>query len=79
MHDGTCQKFQVDRSAIKLLQRLRGKYGEGSLRLRILDRCVVVLLSPKDVGGLHKQAPHPLQPCHRGEGRHFGASSCTAS
>jgi cytochrome P450 len=56
------QKFQVDRSAIKLLQRLRGKYGEGPLRLRVVGRGVVLLLSPKDVGGLLAQSPHPFSP-----------------
>ncbi len=56
------QKFQVDRPAIELLQRLRGKYGESPLRLRLMGRGVVVLLSPKDVGSLLEQAPHPFSP-----------------
>lgn len=36
------ERLDIDRPAVKLLRRLRSRYGSGPLRLRIPDRSMVV-------------------------------------
>ncbi|GAB3223557.1 cytochrome P450 [Glycomyces halotolerans] len=51
------ERFQVDRSAIRLLQRLRAKHGPGPLVLRVGGRTVALPLSGGDVARLLEDTP----------------------
>jgi cytochrome P450 len=55
-------KVQPDRAAVKLLGKLRRKYGEVLLRLRTPGRQFAVPLSAADVGQLLTGSPHPFSP-----------------
>ncbi|HLU29207.1 MAG TPA: hypothetical protein VKZ65_12260, partial [Glycomyces sp.] len=54
------ERFQVDRSAIRLLQSLRAHHGSRPLRLAVPGRTIVVLLSPDDVGRVLAGSPEPF-------------------
>ncbi|WP_211234888.1 cytochrome P450 [Glycomyces arizonensis] len=56
------ERFQVDRSAIRLLQRLRDDHGSRPLRLAVPGRTIVVLLSPDDVARVLAETPDPFSP-----------------
>lgn len=55
-------RLQLDRPAIRLLRRLRRKYGAVPPRLRVPGRSVTVLLSRDDVGELLGRTPDPFSP-----------------
>ncbi|SDZ34958.1 Cytochrome P450 [Amycolatopsis xylanica] len=59
------QTIQADRAGIRLLRRLRAKYGDGPLRLRVPGRSVTLPLAAEDVGELLAGAPHPFSPATR--------------
>lgn len=54
---GTAERNHVDDRAVLRLQKLRGKYGSGPLRLRVPFRRQVVLLSPDDVRMVLEHSP----------------------
>ncbi|MFI7116040.1 cytochrome P450 [Amycolatopsis sp. NPDC049868] len=56
------QKLQLDRPAVRLLCRLRSRYGEGPLRLRVPGRSIDLALSGDDVGDVLAAAPVPFSP-----------------
>lgn len=56
------ERFQADRGAIRLLQRLRERHGEGPLRLRVPGRAFAVVLAPGDVERLLRESPEPFTP-----------------
>jgi cytochrome P450 len=56
------ERLQIDRSAIRLLQRLRAEYGAGPLRLRVPGRSVAILLASDDVGRLLADSPETFTP-----------------
>ncbi|KZB79371.1 cytochrome P450 [Amycolatopsis regifaucium] len=56
------QKLQVDRPAVRLLGRLRARYGPGPLRLRVPGRSVDLALSAEDVAEVLAAAPVPFSP-----------------
>lgn len=61
----SAQKLQVDRPAVRLLQRLHRRYGEGPLRLRLPGRSIDLMLSPDGVGALLAGTPSPFSPASR--------------
>lgn len=56
------ERGQIDRSGIRLLQRLRERHGSRPLRLAVPGRSIVVLLSPDDVGRVLAESPEPFTP-----------------
>lgn len=56
------EKLQLDRSAVRLLQRLRSRYDGRPLRLRFPGRSVVLALSGEDVAEVLAGAPTPFSP-----------------
>ncbi|UUV33173.1 cytochrome P450 [Amycolatopsis roodepoortensis] len=56
------QKLQFDRTAVRLLGRLRFQYGPGPLRLRVPGRTIDLALSGEDVGAVLAAAPVPFSP-----------------
>ncbi|MCL3859702.1 cytochrome P450 [Actinotalea sp. K2] len=52
----------ADKRAVKLLQRMRIKYGHGPLRLRLPVRRMVVLLDPDHVHRVLAESPDPFTP-----------------
>lgn len=56
------ERCQFDRSAIRLLQRLRSRHGGGPLCLRVPGRTVALLLSVGDVGRILTETPEPFTP-----------------
>jgi cytochrome P450 len=56
------ERFQTDRSAIRLLARLRERHGSGPLRLRVPGRSVAAVLNPEDVARLLSDSPDPFTP-----------------
>ncbi|MFD9889356.1 cytochrome P450 [Amycolatopsis sp. NPDC059027] len=55
-------RTHVDRPAIRLMRKLRHKYGAGPLRLRVPGRSLSLVLDPAQVGGLLADAPVPFSP-----------------
>jgi cytochrome P450 len=55
-------RLQADRPAIRLLRRLRRKYGAVPLRLRVPGRSVTIPLSRTGVGELLDRTPDPFSP-----------------
>ncbi|WP_020659584.1 cytochrome P450 [Amycolatopsis benzoatilytica] len=56
------QRLQPDRSAIRLLGDLRGRYGPGPLDVSVPGRPFQLLLDPAQVGRLLADAPTPFSP-----------------
>ncbi|WP_037306266.1 cytochrome P450 [Amycolatopsis orientalis] len=56
------QKLQLDRPAVRLLGRLRSRYGPGPLRLRVPGRSIDLALSGEDVAEVLAAAPVPFSP-----------------
>lgn len=54
------QRLDVDRRAVRRLQRLRRRYGEGPLLLRIPVRRQAVVLAPDDAIRVLDQTPEPF-------------------
>jgi hypothetical protein len=70
-------RFQLDKPAIRLLQRLRRKYGAVPLSLRSPGRSLALLLSGEQVGVLLEESPSPSAPLPRRRRRRCGISSRT--
>lgn len=58
------EKLNVDRPAIRLMQRLRGRHGDGLLRLRVPGRSIALVMSPEDVGRVLEDSPEPFTPAN---------------
>ncbi|MDR7299939.1 cytochrome P450 [Haloactinomyces albus] len=59
------ERWQLDRTAVAALQRLRRRYGPGPLRLRVAGRSLVLLLAPADVQHVLAESPEPFTPASR--------------
>lgn len=58
------EKLNLDRPAIRLMERLRGRHGGGLLRLRVPGRSIALVMSPEDVGRVLEDAPEPFAPAN---------------
>jgi cytochrome P450 len=56
------ERLNLDRSAIRHMQRLRRKYGAGPLMLRLPLRSQAVILAPEHVHRVLEQSPNPFDP-----------------
>jgi hypothetical protein len=56
------ERMQVDRRPVALLQRLREKYGESLLTLRVPGRSIALPLDSAAVGRILQGAPSPFSP-----------------
>lgn len=68
------QRLDLDRRSGELMRRLRGRYGDGPLRLAIPGRSVALVLSTGDVERLLRGSPEPFTPAtteKRAALRHF--------
>lgn len=54
------QRWHLDDRADAILQRMRARYGDGPLRLRIPGRSVALLLDPDDVQRVLRDSPEPF-------------------
>jgi cytochrome P450 len=54
------ERLDLDRRAVRRMQRLRNKYGRGPLMLRIPGRSLAVILDPDDVHRVLGQSPEPF-------------------
>jgi len=59
------ERLDADRRAVRLLQRLRARYGPGPIRLRIPGRSVALVLSPEDVQRVLSRSPEPFAVANR--------------
>lgn len=59
------ERLQTDDRAIRVLQRMRARYGPQPLRLRVLGRSVAVVLSPDDVRRVLAESPEPFALANR--------------
>lgn len=59
------EKLQVDRAAVRTMERLRGRYRSAPLVANILGRSLAVVLSPEDVGRVLAGSPEPFTPATR--------------
>lgn len=57
--------LDADHRAVRLLQRLRARYGPGPLRLRIPGRSVAIPLSPEHVRRILAESPEPFALANR--------------
>ncbi|GIG28206.1 cytochrome P450 [Cellulomonas marina] len=58
--EALAERFDADARAVRLLQRLRHRHGEGPLRLRLPGRRMVVLLAPQHVHRVLDGTPVPF-------------------
>jgi cytochrome P450 len=68
------QRLAVDERALRQVRRLRDRYGEGPLLLRLPGRTVALVLQPEHVHRLLEQTPDPFSPATTekvGALRHF--------
>jgi cytochrome P450 len=56
------ERLDLDRRAIRRMQRLRRKYGDGPLLLRLPLRSQAVVLAPEHVHRVLEQSPDPFDP-----------------
>lgn len=56
------ERLDLDRNAIRHMQRLRRKYGDGPLMLRLPLRSQAVILAPEHVHRVLEQSPDPFDP-----------------
>ncbi|TDW84239.1 cytochrome P450 [Kribbella pratensis] len=54
------EKLRVDDRALRRVRRLRGRYGEGPVLLRIAGRTIALVLAADDVHRLLKETPEPF-------------------
>ncbi|WP_218005741.1 cytochrome P450 [Actinomadura hibisca] len=54
------EKFDADRHAGKLMQRMRARYGSGPLRLAVPGRSLAMVLTPDDVRRVLTGSPEPF-------------------
>jgi cytochrome P450 len=57
---GLAGRLDLDRRAIRRMQRLRNQYGPGPLMLRMPGRLRAVILEPADVARVLEQSPEPF-------------------
>lgn len=62
---GTLARVDADRRAVRLLQRLRRRYGEGPLLLRLPGRRLVLVLAPGDAWRVLRETPDPFTAANR--------------
>ncbi|MCF6371288.1 cytochrome P450 [Rhizobium halophilum] len=60
--EGLAGRFNLDLSAVRLMQKLRRKYGASPLLLKIPFRPQLLLLGAKDVEFVLSRAPQPFSP-----------------
>ncbi|GAA3384777.1 cytochrome P450 [Cryptosporangium minutisporangium] len=58
-------RLDADRRGVRQLQRLRSRYGDGLLRLRVPFRPITLVLSPDDVRTVLEGAPEPFTPANQ--------------
>lgn len=58
-------KLDADRRAVRLMQRLRRRYGSGPLRLRVPGRSMALILSTGDVRQVLESSPDPFATANR--------------
>ena len=56
------EHFEIDRRAIRRMQRLRAKYGSGPLMVRVLGRNIAVIMHSDDVHRVLIESPEPFTP-----------------
>ncbi|GAB3661360.1 cytochrome P450 family protein [Glycomyces tarimensis] len=56
------ERCQMDRSAIRLMGRLRERHGTSPLRLQIPGRSIALVMSASDVGRILAESPDPFTP-----------------
>jgi cytochrome P450 len=56
------ERFDMDRRAIRRLQKVRDKYGNGPLLLRVLGRKHALILARDDLARVLAEAPSPFTP-----------------
>ena len=54
------EKLHTDDRALRCVRRLRRKYGDGPVLLRVLGRTIGIVLAPDDVHRLLAETPHPF-------------------
>src|SRR4051812_7806275 len=54
------ERLDLDRRAVRRMQRLRERYGDGPLLLRIPGRSQAVILAPEDVRHVLDGSPKPF-------------------
>lgn len=59
------ERFQLDRSAIRLMVSLRRRYGNGPLRLPIPGRKLAMVLDPTHVREILREHPRRFTPANR--------------
>ena len=57
---GMAERMDLDRRAIRRMQHLRSKYGDGPLMLRLPIRSQAVILAPEHVHRVLEQTPEPF-------------------
>ncbi len=60
--EALAERWDVDRRAVRTLQRLRRRYGPGPLRVPLPGRRLVLLLAPDDVHRVLAGTPEPFSP-----------------
>ena len=65
MMEATAEHRHLDARAVQLMQRLRAKYGDGPLKLRIPFRPQVLLLNAAHVAQVLDGAPTPFNPASK--------------
>ncbi|WP_129336444.1 cytochrome P450 [Cellulomonas endophytica] len=63
--EGLAERLDADARAVRLLQGLRRRHGDGPLRLRVPGRRMVVLLAPGHVHRVLEGTPVPFTPATR--------------
>lgn len=57
------ERFDLDAAGVDEMQRLRAKYGDGPVQLRLFPgRRVALLLNPEDVPRVLENTPEPFSP-----------------
>lgn len=59
------EKLQADHRAVRLLQRLRRRYGSGPLLVNVLGRSMALVLSPDHVRRVLAESPEPFALANR--------------
>jgi hypothetical protein len=57
---GMAERLELDRRGVRRMQRLRARYGEGPLMLRVPGRTQAVILAPDDVHRVLDESPEPF-------------------
>ncbi|AXV17738.1 cytochrome (plasmid) [Neorhizobium sp. SOG26] len=60
--EGLAERFNLDLTAVRLMQQLRRKHGPAPLLLKIPFRPQLLLLDPRDVELVLSQSPEPFSP-----------------